>query len=103
MENVRQEHYIQDIYIIFIFCKIVIGILRFFQCGGIECVTDILTDNTSNEEEKREAAGFIAQITSPTLENNHHISGLAESIPSLIRSLTGRVLKSINHAMRGSQ
>lgn len=58
------------------------------ESGGVECITEILVDETSTEEEKREAAGFIAQITSPALENSHRIEGLAENLRCLIQSLT---------------
>ncbi|CAM1294969.1 INSC (predicted) [Pycnogonum litorale] len=56
--------------------------------GGIECITDILCDKSTNEQEKSEAAGVIAQITSPWIEYNKKIQGLAENAEDLVRSLT---------------
>lgn len=46
----------------------------------------------SNEQEKSEAAGVIAQITSPWIDYNQKIQGLTENAGDLIRSLTGKHL-----------
>ncbi|KAG1661807.1 Protein inscuteable [Nymphon striatum] len=56
--------------------------------GGIECLTDILCDVMSNEQEKSEAAGVIAQITSPWIDYNQKIQGLTENAGDLVRSIT---------------
>lgn len=52
-------------------------------------MTDILCDVMSNEQEKSEAAGVIAQITSPWIEYNQQIHGLTENGEDLVHSLTG--------------
>ena len=60
------------------------------DAGGIEIVSDTLRDSASTEEEKSEAAGLLAQITSPWIENNSGIEGLARHLSHLVESLTGR-------------
>ncbi|GAB6019450.1 hypothetical protein CHUAL_001029 [Chamberlinius hualienensis] len=69
-------------------CCVTESICELELSGGVECVSEILADDSSSEEEKCESAGVIAQITSPSLDYNHSIEGLAENIPILIKSLT---------------
>ena len=40
-------------------------------------------------EEKSEAAGLLAQVTSPWIENNCSIEGLSRHLDHLVSSLTG--------------
>lgn len=69
-------------------CCVIDAIGELEKAGGVECITDILCDAESSEKDKSEAAGVIAQITSPWIDNNHHIQGLAESVIQLISALT---------------
>ena len=79
--------------------------------GGIEVLADTLSDedvpssvtsscdtsgsggsrvvNGCTEEEKSEAAGLLAQVTSPWIENNTRILGLIKHLENLVESLTG--------------
>ena len=59
------------------------------EAGGIEILSDTLRDDDSSEEEKSEAAGLLAQITSPWIENNSSIGGLGRHLSHLVESLTG--------------
>ena len=43
----------------------------------------------ATEEEKSEAAGLLAQVTSPWIENNCSIEGLSQHLDNLVSSLTG--------------
>ena len=60
------------------------------DAGGIEILSDTLRDPGSTEEEKSEAAGLLAQVTSPWIENNSSIEGLTRHLSQLVESLTGR-------------
>ena len=48
-------------------------------------------DGPATEEEKSEAAGLLAQVTSPWIENNCSIEGLSRHLDNLIQSLTGKL------------
>ena len=54
----------------------------------MECLSDILNADRYNEMVRSEAAGVVAQITSPTLDHYQHINGFIENMEDLIRSLT---------------
>merc|ERR1719211_888613 len=45
-------------------------------------------DGPATEEEKSEAAGLLAQGTSPWIENNCSIEGLSRHLDNLVSSLT---------------
>lgn len=60
------------------------------ESGGIEILSDTLRDSEASEEEKSEAAGLLAQVTSPWIENNSSIEGLARHLEALVESLTGK-------------
>ena len=51
---------------------------------GIHTALEVAT-----EEEKSEAAGLLAQVTSPWIENNSSIEGLSLHLDNLVASLTG--------------
>jgi len=51
-------------------------------------LADNLSDTESKEEEKSEAAGLLAQVTSPWIENNSSIEGLSAHLDDLVKSLT---------------
>ncbi|CAL4125386.1 unnamed protein product, partial [Meganyctiphanes norvegica] len=57
--------------------------------GGIEVVSDILCDEKCPEEERSEAAGVLAQITSPWVENNLRLPALHKHMDSIVKALTG--------------
>lgn len=69
-------------------CCVIDAIGELEKAGGIEIIADILCDAATTEREKSEAAGVIAQITSPWIDDNQHIRGLSESIEQLITALT---------------
>ncbi|XP_064611616.1 protein inscuteable homolog isoform X2 [Liolophura sinensis] len=68
-------------------CCVTESILELERVGGVECVREILCDSRSSEELLGEAAGVIAQITSPCLENYQHISGFQENMADLVPAL----------------
>lgn len=54
----------------------------------MECLSDILSNEQITESVRSEAAGVIAQITSPCLDHYHHLAGFIENMDDIIRSLT---------------
>ena len=58
------------------------------EAGGVPVVADLLVAGT-NLEVRVEAAGVLAQITSPWLAENHQVGGLASQLLALVGSLTG--------------
>ena len=62
------------------------------DAGGIEILSDTLKDENATEEEKSEAAGLLAQVTSPWIENNNTIEGLSRHLNDLVQSLTSKLL-----------
>ena len=63
------------------------------QVGGIGCLTQILCDENNDEWTRTEAAGCIAQITSPTLNLCHRLTGFIENMEDLVRALTSKFIK----------
>ena len=59
------------------------------QIGGIERLSDILGNKSTTEAVRCEAAGVIAQITSPALDHCQHLPSFIENMEDLIRGLTG--------------
>ncbi|XP_050392848.1 protein inscuteable homolog isoform X2 [Patella vulgata] len=57
--------------------------------GGLCVLLDILCDDLQPECVKGEAAGVLAQITSPAIEHNHFIGGLMDNLQDLVNSLMG--------------
>ena len=71
-------------------CCVLEGIVELQAVGGVEVLADTLHDSEdATEEEKSEAAGLLAQVTSPWIENNTRIHGLAQHLSNLIESLSG--------------
>lgn len=58
------------------------------QCRGIETITEILVNPRTSLAVKVEAAGVLAQITSPWISDNHSIAGLKEQVPHIVEQLT---------------
>ncbi|QQP38205.1 Uncharacterized protein FKW44_018716, partial [Caligus rogercresseyi] len=65
-----------------------LGILELEEAGGITILSSALNDPESTEDEKSEAAGLLAQVTSPFIENNSSIDGLRTHLDHLVQSLT---------------
>ena len=78
-------------------CCVLEGIVELQAVGGVEVLADTLGDYDDHfavtEEEKSEAAGLLAQVTSPWIENNTRIQGLAKHLANLVESLTGTPLQ----------
>ena len=81
-------------------CCVLEGIVELQAVGGVEVLADTLGDDDDDsavtEEEKSEAAGLLAQVTSPWIENNTRIQGLAKHLANLVESLTGTYSISIS-------
>jgi hypothetical protein len=54
---------------------------------GVETIAGLLTGSQSLEE-RVEAAGVLAQVTSPWITDNHKVDGLAKHVYGLIATLT---------------
>ena len=76
----RQAFYINQIYL---------NSSLYFKISGIGRLTDILNNKSASETVRCEAAGVIAQITSPTLDHCQHLAGFIENMDDLISALTG--------------
>ena len=70
-------------------CCVAECILELEKEGGVDILTDILCDHTVSEAVRGEAAGVIAQITSPCLDNFQHIAGFLENVDDLLGALIG--------------
>jgi hypothetical protein len=62
--------------------------LFLLQAGGVEIISEILSEEARPEPEVSEAAAVLAQITAPWVEDNHTVHGLSEQLSSLVHSLT---------------
>ncbi|CAL4058863.1 unnamed protein product [Meganyctiphanes norvegica] len=69
-------------------CCVVDGIQELEKGGGVEVVAEILCDEGCPEEERSEAAGVLAQITSPWVENNHRLQALHTHMKKIVKALT---------------
>ena len=56
----------------------------------MDILTDILCDHTVSEAVRGEAAGVIAQVTSPCLDNFQHIAGFLENVDDLLGALISK-------------
>lgn len=63
--------------------------LQQIDCFGT--LADILCDELASEWTRTEAAGCIAQITSPSLDLCHNLTGFLENIQDLTRALTSKI------------
>ncbi|XP_052277363.1 protein inscuteable homolog [Dreissena polymorpha] len=68
-------------------CCVPESILELEKEGGVDILTDILCDKTVSEAVRGEAAGVVAQITSPCLDNFQHITGFIDNVQDLLRAL----------------
>ncbi|XP_067947908.1 protein inscuteable homolog isoform X2 [Watersipora subatra] len=78
-------------------CCVSKSILELEEANGVEVLSDILSAERYNEMVRSEAAGVVAQITSPTLDHYQHINGFIENMEDLIRSLTALCLNASSH------
>ncbi|XP_045130951.1 protein inscuteable homolog [Portunus trituberculatus] len=69
-------------------CCVVEGIVELDKAGGVEVVAEVLCDIECLEEERSEAAGVLAQITSPWVENNHRLAALHTHLDHIVAALT---------------
>ena len=63
--------------------------LNCFQCDGLAVIEELLSSRYSSLEDRIEAAGLLAQITSPWITDNHKIDNLECPVASMVSSLTG--------------
>ena len=61
------------------------------QLDSFGLLTDILCDENAQEWTRTEAAGCVAQITSPSLDFCHSLVGFYENMQDLIRALTSNI------------
>lgn len=57
------------------------------KVDGILCLADILTDETSVEAARAEAAAVVAQITSPHHTSTQHLASFLESMHDIVTAL----------------
>ncbi|MPC53144.1 Protein inscuteable [Portunus trituberculatus] len=69
-------------------CCVVEGIVELEKAGGVEVVAEVLCDAECTEEERSEAAGVLAQITSPWVENTHRLIALHTHLTPIVAALT---------------
>jgi hypothetical protein len=72
-------------------CCVLEGIQGFLALGGQERVVDILADRRRSEGERREAAGLLAQLTSPWIEGNMGFPGIELFLQEVVFSLKGNL------------
>ncbi|KAL5009728.1 hypothetical protein ScPMuIL_012033 [Solemya velum] len=68
-------------------CCVTETLLEFEREAGVENITDLLCDRTTSEAVRGEAAGVIAQITSPCLDSCQQMAGFVENLDDLLKSL----------------
>lgn len=56
-------------------------------------VAEVLCDAECTEEERSEAAGVLAQITSPWVENTHRLTALHTHLTPIVAALTGKLFE----------
>ena len=69
-------------------CCTIDAVRELEQCHGIQTITDVLVNHRTSLTVKVEAAGVLAQITSPWISDNHSIAGLREQVPLIVDHLT---------------
>ena len=74
-------------------CCVAESILELEKEGGVDILAEILCDKNMSEAVRGEAAGVIAQITSPCLDNFHHIAGFLDNAGDLLQALIRKSIK----------
>ena len=69
-------------------CCTIEAVRELEQCQGIQTISGVLTSPRTSLTVKVEAAGVLAQITSPWIADNHSIAGLKEQVPHIVEQLT---------------
>ena len=69
-------------------CCTIEAVRELEQCCGIQTISSILVSSRTSLTVKVEAAGVLAQITSPWIADNHSIAGLKEQVPNIVEQLT---------------
>ncbi|XP_069164849.1 protein inscuteable homolog isoform X2 [Procambarus clarkii] len=69
-------------------CCVLEGVTELEKAGGVEVVAEVLCDEEGPEEERSEAAGVLAQITSPWVENAHRLAALHTHMGAIVAALT---------------
>jgi hypothetical protein len=67
------------------------------QCHGVDTIASLL-NNGQSLEERVEAAGVLAQVTSPWITDNHKVDGLTKHVPSLVSTLTSLAGSATSHS-----
>lgn len=60
-----------------------------FQGGGIEILSDILSDRSNPEPQMREAITVLTQITAPWLRGHYDLTQLHLYLNNIIEHITG--------------
>jgi hypothetical protein len=70
-------------------CCIPESLMQFDEACGVECVSNMLRARTLSQSVRSEAAGVIAQITSPGLVDTQSVLGFLEHMVDIVEALTG--------------
>ncbi|XP_022110014.1 protein inscuteable homolog isoform X2 [Acanthaster planci] len=69
-------------------CNVAEGRQELERASGVEYLSEILSSPSATESVKAEAASVVAQITSPNIDNYHHLLGFIEYMEDLLKELT---------------
>ena len=69
-------------------CSVLEAIRQLEEVRGVEVIAKLLSDLTVTESERAEAAGVLAQVTSPWIEDNDYVLGVTENAFNLVKNLT---------------
>ena len=69
-------------------CCTVEAVRELEACRGMETISRVLTSSATSHSVRVEAAGVLAQVTSPWISENHAIAGLKEEVAVLVDHLT---------------
>ena len=69
-------------------CSVLEAIRQLEEVRGVEVIARLLSDLSIHESERAEAAGVLAQVTSPWIEDNDYVLGVTENAFNLVKNLT---------------
>ena len=72
-------------------CCVLEAIRQMEEVRGVEVIARMLGEKGTSEMERAEAAGVLAQVTSPWIEDNDYVLGVTENAFYLVKSLTGEL------------
>jgi len=75
-------------------CCVLEAIRQLEEVRGVEVIARMLGERGSSEMERAEAAGVLAQVTSPWIEDNDYVLGVTENAFYLVKSLSDICLNS---------